>query len=225
MSSFGGELARSRAQLTHFVTRAARVAASPTPFSFAGAEDEALDLLARLLLRLPARGVVGAEHRSLDDGARLLLERQRQRVVEQPADAAAGVRDRARDCRGGGSQRVGVDLAGLADPGHDDAACLQLAVGVEEDGLAELAVQLAALGQALQAAGELLVEDACALRQGIALGEDDGERVGLGLARQFDFDSDLVHVARARIAEEPSESSRLGAAVREGFYGVFTNAG
>jgi hypothetical protein len=36
----------------------------------------------------------------------------------------------------------------------------------------------------------------------LALGEDDSERVGLGLAREFDFDGDLVHLRGARIAEE-----------------------
>ena len=35
VNSFGGELARSRAQLTHLPTRAARVAVSATPFSSA----------------------------------------------------------------------------------------------------------------------------------------------------------------------------------------------
>ena len=76
---------------------------------------------------------------------------------------------------------------------------------MEEHGLAEPAVQLAAVGEALQSATQLLVEHAGPFGQLIAVGEGDRERVGLGLAGQFDVDWDLVHVARARISEEPSE--------------------
>ena len=72
-----------------------------------------------------------------------------------PADAGERLGGR----RARRAERVGVDLVALADAGRDEARCLELAVEVEDDRLATLAAQLAALAEPREPAAELLVDD------------------------------------------------------------------
>ena len=116
-----------------------------------------------LVLRLPAAGRVAADDRSLDERARLLRERDPQTLVEQPRERAADARQRSRRCRTRGSERVRVHVCALPEPDRDDARSVEIAVGVQQQRLAALASQLAALRQPRQAASELLVDDPRAL--------------------------------------------------------------
>ena len=95
---------------------------------------------------LPARGAVRAEHRAFDDRASLDGEGEGERVVQQPGQGPADVRDPERDCGGGRTQCVRVDLLLLPDPGDDDPPGVELTVGVQDDGRPELALQVAAVG-------------------------------------------------------------------------------
>ena len=91
VSSFGGELARSRAAFTQLPTRAVRPRGLREPVGGVGVEDDLLDALPRLLLRLPAGRAVGPEHRPFDDRPCLVVEGQGERLVEQPRHGAADV--------------------------------------------------------------------------------------------------------------------------------------
>ena len=117
VSSFAPVFARSRA-------RFAPSAISGGPLRglgdalVAADEDEPLERVIRLRVRLPATRVVGAENQAVDDRTRLLVPGER--AVEQPGDRAA---DPLRGtCDGGrrGTHRVGVELVGRAEPDEDE---------------------------------------------------------------------------------------------------------
>jgi hypothetical protein len=161
-----------------------------------GVEHDLVDARRGLFLRLPARGAVRAEHRAFDDRASLLVEGEGERVVQQPGQCPADVRDPVRDGGGGCAQCVCIDLLFLPDPGHDDVPCVQLTVGVQDDGRSEVALELAAVGEALQPAVELSIELAGAVREralAVPLGIGHGYEVGLAFSRLLDLDCELPH--------------------------------
>ena len=100
------------------------------------------------ILGLPLAGRVAAEDRALDECARLRCEREREALVEEPAEAAADARERLRGGGSGGPERIRVELIALAETGGDDARCVERAVRVQEQRLAPVAPELAALGRA-----------------------------------------------------------------------------
>jgi len=156
-------------------------------------EDDALEHPGCAVVpRLPAAGGIAAEDGPFDECASLVPERQGQRVVEQPAEGATDVGERAGGCGARGAERVEVDAVAVADADRDDAWGLELAVEVEHERLARIAPQLAARKQAGQPAVELLVDDPAtfAAEPVGRLRDRDGERVGLRLARQADLDRD-----------------------------------
>ena len=177
-----------------------------------GAENDPRDLLGAVVLRLPASGPVGAEDDSLDDGLRLLVERKRQRFVEQPGERAADVFDRSGDRGRGRPDSVGVQLLDSADACRSDAPGVQLSIGVQNDGLAELPVQLAVGDQLPEASVEPLIEKPRAVREDAVrtFGNGDREDVRFDLPRQLDLDRDVPHP--------------VADAIRAGFYGVFTKS-
>src|SRR5207253_1311497 len=87
------------------------------------------------------------------------------------------------------------DLGPLADPGDHHAAEVRILVGMKHYGLAELALQLAAVRESTQLRLEPLVELARSVRGkfGIVGGEGESERVPLDLPRRADLDHDGVH--------------------------------
>ena len=101
-----------------------------------------------------------------------------------------------RDGGGCRAQCVRVDLVPLPNSGDDYAPRFHFAVRMQDDGRPELALQLAAVGKALQPALELPIELAravreCARRASRGIGDRKG--VGFALARRLDFDRDLPH--------------------------------
>src|SRR5207253_191763 len=86
-----------------------------------------------------------------------------------------------------GSERVGVDPVGGADPGDRNARGGDLSVDVNESRRPLVAAQLAVLDEALKQ----LVDAVCELLGGAAVGQGEREDVGLRLARRnvLDFDS------------------------------------
>ena len=144
------------------------------------------------VLRLPLPGRVAAEDRAFDERARLL---RRARAGGSRRAASRGCRRRGRATARRRLPRCGtrrVDLVALAEPGRDDARCVELAVRVQEQRLAAVAAELAALGEPAQEAAELLVDDPRALA-GERARDRDRERVDARLAREGDLD-----VARPR---------------------------
>ena len=65
---------------------------------------------------------------------------------------AADAGERLRSGGSGRAERVGVELVALAETGRDDARRVERAVRVQEERLAAVAAQLAALGE-LRAGG------------------------------------------------------------------------
>ncbi len=126
---------------------------------FGVADDDPLELTPLAVTGLPAARRVRADDRPLDERRRLVGERNRERLVEQPGERAADARDTLRRDRAGRAQRVEVDRVARPDAGGDEPRRRELAVEVEEDGLALLAAQLAALAEPRELAAELLVDD------------------------------------------------------------------
>ena len=104
-------------------------------------------------------GRVGAEDRPLDERRGLLGQRHGQRLVEQPDERSADAGESLGGRRSRRPERVGIHLVALADTRGNEARRLELAVQVEEDGLAALAPQLAALVELREPAAELVVDD------------------------------------------------------------------
>ena len=159
-------------------------------------DDDPLDGARRIVvLRLPASGGVAAEDGALDERRGLLWQRQRQALVEQPAERAADAAQRLRRRRTGGAERLRVDAVAPADSGGDDARRRELAVGVQDERLAARAAQLARAGEGCEAAAELVVEDTGAVAAAVGrVCDGDGERVHRRLPRRRDLDRD-PHVA------------------------------
>jgi hypothetical protein len=91
---------------------------------------------------------------------------------------------------------------------------------MKHDSLAEVALELTVVGEALQTTLQALVDDPRPVRDlsSVVLGEWDGECVGLDLARQLHLDRDLVH--GPRIVPKQGRGS-----ARAGIYGAFTKFG
>ena len=143
-----------------------------------------------LVLRLPAARRVGAEDRPLDERRRLLGQRHRERLVEQPDERSAHPRESLGRRGARRPQRVGVDLVPLPDARRDQARRLELAVEVEEDRLATLAAQLAALGESREPSAELAVKD---LRTVAAKRLCHQQRQGIRARLPGEGDLDLGH--------------------------------
>ena len=103
-------------------------------------------------------GRVAAEDRSLDERARLVGERDRERLVEQPAERAADAGERVRRCSAGRAQRVEVDVVARPDAGGDDARRLELPVEWTTSA-SPRSPRSSPLASASSAAAELLVDD------------------------------------------------------------------
>src|SRR5207249_3480403 len=96
-----------------------------------------------------------------------------------------------RACRGGGGspQGFGVQALARAAGGEDQARRAQPAVEVHERGAAEVAVDVAAVDEACDAAVERPVEVRCGTAER-TVGHGDGEEVGLDRLRASVLDVD-----------------------------------
>ena len=159
-------------------------------------------MLPRLLVGFPPRRVVAAENCALDHRPGLLRKGEWQRVVELPRQRAAHVTEASDDRRSGRAEGVGVDVGTLADAGHDDPAGARLPVGVEQDRLSELALQLTVVGELPQPADEFRV---VRTRGRVVLGEWECERAGRDLGRGGYLDRDLIHRAAMLSERRPDE--------------------
>jgi hypothetical protein len=97
------------------------------------AEHDALDRVRSRLgaLRLPPARRVPADDRPFDERPGLLGEGERETLVEEPADAPSDPGQRLRRSGRGSPQRIGVDLAPLAEACGDEARGVELAVQVQ----------------------------------------------------------------------------------------------
>ena len=123
------------------------------------AEDETLDRRPLAVLRLPAAGVVGAEDGAVDDRPCLFAGRKAQARFERPRDRSTAEAARSLDDPGRRrAESVRVQVGRLADPDGRQPVRSELAERVHEREVAELALDLAILGQMGETAGEQAVE-------------------------------------------------------------------
>ncbi len=167
------------------------------------AEDETLDRRSLAVPRLPAAGVVGAEDGAVHDRPCLFAGGKAQPRFERPRDRSAAESARSLDDAGRrGAESVRVQAGRLADPDRRQAVRSELAERVHEREVAELALDLAILGQMGETAGEQAVELRTHLPQRRGLGDGESEDVRLDrLGRRVD-DGDL-HL-------QPAHGSRRG---------------
>src|SRR5437588_5368545 len=177
-------------------------------------DDDPVDLagLLVLVLRLPAAGRVAADDGPFHERARLIGERDREALVEEPADRAADARQRLRGCGGRGAKCVEVEICPLAEAGEGHAGRVEVAARVQDERLAPIAAQLAARTELPQAAAELLVDDPGALAGEVIerLRERQCERVDVGLARKDDLDGHAHSAAMlSRLARSPDAEGAI----------------
>ena len=175
------------------------------------ADDDPLRRL-RLVLRLPAAGRVGAEDRPLDERRGLLGQGNRERLVEQPDERAADAGESLGGRRARRSQRVCVHVVALADAGRHEARRLELAVQVEQDRLAAVAAQVAALAELARAVRRACRRRSSRRRRPAAAQPAEQVRPRARLSRQRDLDPrhrsamvSLPPAPRHRLALDPEK--------------------